>query len=78
MYIFQPYFYFSQIDQAGLGMRSRKFLTSAKYSDQREAYIRYGKKIAVLFGADPDTAESDMRKILALDIKLANVRVLFI
>ena len=62
-----------QVDQAGLGMRSRKFLTSEKYADMRESYIRYGKDVGVLFGADASTAERDMREILALDIKLANV-----
>ena len=54
-------------------MRSRKFLTSEKYTDMRESYIRYGKDVGVLFGADASTAETDMREILALDIKLANV-----
>ena len=67
-----------QIDQAGLGMRSRKFLTSEKYADMRESYIRFGKNVGVLFGADAEMAETDMRKILALDIKLANVSRRFI
>ena len=62
-----------QIDQARLGMRSRNFLIYDKYASMRDAYIRYGKNVAVLFGADPDVAEADMRNILSLEIELANV-----
>ena len=54
-------------------MRSRKYLTAEKYADMRESYIRFGKNVGVLFGAEADVAETDMREILALDIKLANV-----
>ena len=55
-------------------MRSRNFLLSEKFEDMRNAYVRYGKNIAILFGADPEVAENDMRDILSLEIKLANVR----
>lgn len=46
---------------------------STKMAAIREAYVQYGKTVAELFGADPTTAETDMRQVLDLDIDLAQV-----
>ena len=56
-------------------MRNRNFLLSEKYKDMRNAYIRYGKNVATLLGADQEAAETDMADILSLEIKLANVSI---
>ena len=36
-----------------------------------EAYFTYMKETAVLYGADPDTVEQDMRDVLDFETKLA-------
>ena len=47
------------------------------HAPTRQAYMNSMIEIAVLFGADRETAVTDMTDVLELDTQLANVRVTF-
>ncbi|KAJ8929212.1 hypothetical protein NQ314_018091 [Rhamnusium bicolor] len=59
------------LDQASLGLR-REFLTKGLDDKIVRAYYNYMVDIAVLFGADRDSAVRELRESLDFEIKLAN------
>ncbi|CAH1980231.1 unnamed protein product [Acanthoscelides obtectus] len=60
------------LDQASLGLR-REFLTKGLEDKIVKAYYDYMVDIAVLFGADRDTAQEELRQSLEFEMKLANI-----
>ena len=68
--------HYHQIDQASLGLsRSYYLLDLDQVLVIREAYVKFGIKMAELFGADSTTAETDMMRIIELETDLANVSI---
>nr|CAH7760506.1 unnamed protein product [Callosobruchus chinensis] len=60
------------LDQASLGLR-REFLTKGLEDKIVKAYYEYMVDIAVLFGADRDAAQEELRQSLEFEMKLANI-----
>ncbi|XP_045162499.2 neprilysin-1-like isoform X2 [Mercenaria mercenaria] len=60
------------IGEPTLGL-TREYYFDKDQKKLREAYIKYITNIAVLLGADIDTAKSDMEAVFALDTLLANL-----
>jgi len=58
-------------DQASLGM-SREYLIKGIDDEDVTHYYNYMQKVAVLLGADPVRAASELRESLLFEIKLAN------
>lgn len=64
---------FSQIDQAALGL-SREYLIKGLDNPIVKAYHSYQVDMAVLYGADRNRAEKEMKEVLEFEFALANVR----
>lgn len=64
-----------QIDQTSLSV-SREYLTKGLSNEIVKAYYNYMIDIAVIFGADRDRAEKELKESLEFEIKLANVGIL--
>ncbi|XP_043483736.1 neprilysin-2 isoform X2 [Leptopilina heterotoma] len=60
------------IDQTSLSV-SREYLTKGLSNDIVKAYYNYMVDIAVIFGADRDRAEKELKQSLEFEIKLANI-----
>jgi neprilysin len=60
------------VDQPGLGL-SREFLVRGIDEKLVKAYHSYQVDMAILFGAEKEDAEKEMRDVLDFEIKLANV-----
>jgi predicted metalloendopeptidase len=65
-----------QIGEAKLGLTTRDYYFNAEHQNLRDAYLKYSINIATLLGADPDTANTDMKAVFDLDMQLANVCIL--
>jgi len=63
------------MEQIGLLLPTRDYYLDDldQFVSIREAYVTYGTRISELFGANPVTAEADMKRILQLETDLANV-----
>lgn len=61
-----------QIDQAALGL-SREYLIKGIENPIVKAYHAYQVDMAVLYGADRERAEKEMRDVLDFEFALANV-----
>lgn len=64
--------HFAQFDEPTLGL-SREFLLRGEGDSVVNAYLNYMVNLATLFGADPETARSDLDDALEFEIALANV-----
>ncbi|XP_072047750.1 neprilysin-1-like [Amphiura filiformis] len=62
-----------KIDQQELGLLSRKYFLDPIYEHYKMAYLHYMITIAVMLGADEDTAVADMTDVLEFETKLANL-----
>merc|ERR1712141_568799 len=58
-------------DQPSLGM-SREYLIKGLQEEDVRHYFNYMQKIAVLLGADPNRAATELKESLLFEIKLAN------
>jgi hypothetical protein len=67
-----PIFRNSQIDQANLGL-SREYLIKKLDEPFVQAYHSYQVDLAVLFGAQRQRAETEMKAALDFEIELAEV-----
>lgn len=56
-------------------MPGRSYYLADRNDSMIKAYEQLGISIAVGLGADPTTAADDMKKIVDLEIELANVRL---
>lgn len=63
-----------QLDQAWLSL-PREYLTKGLDNEVVSAYFEYMVDIAVILGAERDTALEDMRAALNFEIVLANVSI---
>lgn len=68
-----PSKYIVTIDQTSLGMPSRDYFLKARNDSTLLAYQKMIKDLAVAFGADPDTAEQDVKDFVDFEIELANI-----
>lgn len=64
---------YSQIDQPNLGL-SREYITKGNNDTIVQAYHKYMVDVAVIMGADPDRAWTQLNETLQFEIALANVR----
>lgn len=62
-----------KIDQSALGL-SREYLIKGLESPIVQAYHSYQVDMAVMYGADQNRAEDEMRDVLEFEFALANVR----
>ncbi|XP_054269774.1 neprilysin-2-like [Macrosteles quadrilineatus] len=63
-----------EVDQAGLGL-SREFLIRGEEDSIVKAYYNYMVDMAVLYGADRETAKQQLRDCLLFEIELAKLTV---
>lgn len=57
-----------------LALPSRDYYLKKSSEAALKAYHRYMTSVAVLLGADPQTATKEFEKVIALEKQLANVR----
>ena len=71
-----PHYYslLFQIDQPGFGLPGRNYYLEDQFIEQQDAYVKFASSVAVLYGADPQTAETAMRDVLRFETDIANVR----
>lgn len=63
-----------QIDQLVLALPSRDYYLKPSSKGDLAAYHRYMTQIAIIMGANPETASSELEDVVNFEIKLANVR----
>lgn len=68
--------WFKQIDQPELEL-GREYLTGGFENDAVKAYHKFLVENAVIFGADRKRAEEELKDVIELEIKLANVCTFF-
>ena len=68
-------FYIPQLDQTQLGMPGRQYFLKERDAKPLMAYQTFATEAANMLGADPRTAERDMREMIDFEIRLANVRL---
>ncbi|XP_052270674.1 neprilysin-1-like isoform X2 [Dreissena polymorpha] len=61
-----------QLDEPMLGMPSRDYYLHDTDSPDVKAYLRYMSDVAVLMGADRQTVEAEMQKVLEFETAIAN------
>ena len=61
-----------QLDQTHLGMPSRDYFLKDK-KDQLAAYQEYATNVALLLGANENTARQEMADMVEFETKVANV-----
>lgn len=61
------------VDQPSLGL-SREFMIRGENDSLVQAYHKYQVDMAVLFGAEREDSEKEMKDVLDFEMKLANVR----
>lgn len=66
--------YCSKIDQLVLALPSRDYYLKSSSEGDLQAYHRYMTQIAVILGANPDTAATELEEVVKFEIKLANVK----
>lgn len=57
-------------------MPSRDYYLKSSSEGDLAAYHRYMTQIAVLLGADPEIATSDLQEVVNFEIRLANVSLI--
>ena len=62
-----------QMDQLVLALPSREYYLKPSSKTDLNAYYNYMVQIAILLGAEVDTAQKDMAEALDFEIMLANV-----
>ena len=68
-----------QLDQPeALGLPSRDFYLQDRDHAILAAYETFAVQVAILLGADPTRAETEMRQMVDFEIELANVSVIVI
>lgn len=66
-----------QLDQMNLGLPSRDYyLKPSSESDYLAAYHKYMTEVAVLLGADRNSAANELSDVIEFEKKLANVSTL--
>lgn len=65
---------FLQLDQIQLALPSRDYYLKESSEAQLNAYHRYMTNVAVLLGANPETAAEEFNHVINLEKQLANVR----
>ncbi|XP_060595555.1 neprilysin-1-like isoform X2 [Ruditapes philippinarum] len=63
------------LDQPDLGMPDRDYYLKGRDDRTLMAYQAMIRDIGIAFGADPDTASTDARFIVDMEVQLANVRL---
>lgn len=62
------------MDQADYGMPGRKYYFVERNNSMLMAYENLAKSIAIGLGADKQTATDDMKKVVDLEINIAQVK----
>lgn len=62
-----------QIGEPGLGLSTRDYFFNKQHENVRKAYVEYMTNVAILMGADPATAKTDMEKVFAFETLMANL-----
>ena len=62
------------MDQAGYGMPGRKYYFVERNNSMLMAYENLAKSIAIGLGANEQTATDDMKKVVDLEINIAQVK----
>ena len=63
---------FLQVDKPSFGLYG-EYLLKGFESEEVKAYFKYQVDVAVIYGADRERAEQEMREALEFEISLANV-----
>ncbi|ESO88297.1 hypothetical protein LOTGIDRAFT_219386 [Lottia gigantea] len=64
-----------EFDQSSFGLPGRDYFLHDRNDSMLKAYEEVAIKVAVLMGADPSTAESDMKDMVDFEIQLANISI---
>lgn len=64
-----------QLDQLVLALPSRDYYLKESSEGDLRAYHRYMTQVAVLLGANPETASKELQEVVKFEMKLANVRL---
>ncbi|OWF36277.1 neprilysin-like [Mizuhopecten yessoensis] len=64
-----------QFDQPDLGMPSRDYYTKGRHDPDVVVYEEFAVAVAMVFGANKTVAEDDIREMVDLEIRLANITV---
>lgn len=62
-----------QIDQPTLGMPSREYYVDGPDSEYIESYLRFMISVAILLGAEEETAIREMHQVFQFETKIANL-----
>lgn len=65
--------FFLQLDQMQLALPSRDYYLKTSSEGDMEAYHKYMTNIAVLLGANKTSASEELKHVVELERKLANV-----
>lgn len=57
-----------------LALPSRDYYLKASSQAELKAYHRYMTNVAILLGANPETASEEFNRVILLEKQLANVR----
>lgn len=63
-----------QIDQAKLGLPSRKYYLDKSHAHEMQAYLDFQIKMATLLGANHEIVEKELKENLKFETAIANVR----
>ncbi|XP_076451583.1 neprilysin-1-like [Babylonia areolata] len=64
-----------QLDQPDLGMPSPDYYLKSEDASFLKVYEKYARDVAILFGADQDTARRQIQDLVELEVKLANITI---
>ena len=65
--------YILQLDQLGLALPSRDYYLKPSSEQDLQAYQKYMTQMAILLGADPAVAKTELEDVVKFEINLANV-----
>lgn len=61
------------MDQLVLALPSRDYYLKMSSEGDLQAYHRYMTQIAILLGANPETASNELQEVVKFEMRLANV-----
>ncbi|KAK3795898.1 hypothetical protein RRG08_040694 [Elysia crispata] len=64
-----------QLDQSDLGMPVREYFLDEVAAARRTVYRKYMHDVAVMLGADAETAERDVEEMMLFEIELAKITI---
>lgn len=61
------------LDQPSFGLPGRTYYLEPQFEEMQNAYVKFASDVAVMFGADPALADSEMKDVLAFETEIANI-----